>query len=48
MSSTLNSGRVAGFWFLLLILIGPLSLIYIPVLGYPLTYEHDKLQIANL
>jgi hypothetical protein len=30
MSSTLNPGRVAGFWYLLLIVIGPLRLIYIP------------------
>jgi hypothetical protein len=30
MSSTRNPGRVAGAWFLLLILIGPLSLIYVP------------------
>lgn len=30
MSSTRNPGRVAGFWYLLLILIGPLRLIYIP------------------
>ena len=25
-----NPGRVAGFWYLLLVLIGPLRLIYIP------------------
>lgn len=30
MSPTRNPGRVAGFWYLLLILIGPLRLIYIP------------------
>lgn len=30
MSSTHNLGRVAGFWYLLLVLIGPLRLIYIP------------------
>jgi len=30
MSSARNPGRVAGFWYLLLILIGPLRLIYIP------------------
>jgi hypothetical protein len=30
MSSTDNPGRVAGLWYLLLILIGPLRLIYIP------------------
>lgn len=30
MSSTYNPGRVAGFWYLLLTLIGPLRLIYIP------------------
>jgi Domain of unknown function (DUF4386) len=30
MSATRNPGRVAGFWYLLLILIGPLRLIYIP------------------
>jgi hypothetical protein len=30
MSSTRNPGRVAGFWYLLLVLIGPLRLIYIP------------------
>ena len=30
MSSTRNPGRVAGFWYLLLCLIGPLRLIYIP------------------
>jgi hypothetical protein len=29
-SSTRNPGRVAGFWYLLLCLIGPLRLIYIP------------------
>jgi len=30
MSKTRNPGRVAGFWYLLLIVIGPLRLIYIP------------------
>jgi hypothetical protein len=30
MRKTRNPGRVAGFWYLLLILIGPLRLIYIP------------------
>jgi Domain of unknown function (DUF4386) len=30
MSLTHNRGRVAGFWYLLLIVIGPLRLIYIP------------------
>jgi hypothetical protein len=30
MRSTHNPGRVAGFWYLLLIVIGPLRLIYIP------------------
>ncbi len=30
MSSTHNPGRVAGFWYLLLTVIGPLRLIYIP------------------
>ncbi len=30
MTSTRNPGRVAGFWYLLLVLIGPLRLIYIP------------------
>src|SRR5438132_6401951 len=30
MSSTRNPGRVAGFWYLLLCLIGPVRLIYIP------------------
>lgn len=30
MSSTHNPGRVAGFWYLLLIVLGPLRLIYIP------------------
>lgn len=30
MSSTRNPGRVAGFWYLLLIVIGPLRLLYIP------------------
>jgi Domain of unknown function (DUF4386) len=30
MSSTRNPGRVAGFWYLLLVLAGPLRLIYIP------------------
>jgi Domain of unknown function (DUF4386) len=30
MSSTHNPGRVAGFWYLLLIAIGPLFLVYIP------------------
>jgi len=30
MGSTRNPGRVAGLWYLLLILIGPLRLIYIP------------------
>jgi hypothetical protein len=29
-SSTRNPGRVAGLWYLLLVLIGPLRLIYIP------------------
>jgi Domain of unknown function (DUF4386) len=30
MRSTVNPGRLAGLWYLLLILIGPLRLIYIP------------------
>ena len=30
MSSIRNPGRVAGFWYLLLVLIGPLRLVYIP------------------
>ena len=30
MSAIRNPGRVAGFWYLLLVLIGPLRLIYIP------------------
>jgi Domain of unknown function (DUF4386) len=30
MSSTYNPGRAAGFWYLLLCVIGPLRLIYIP------------------
>lgn len=30
MSSTRNPGRVAGFWYLLLCVIGPLRLVYIP------------------
>jgi len=30
MNSTRNPGRVAGFWYLLLTLVGPLRLIYIP------------------
>jgi len=30
MTSTRNPGRVAGFWYLLLVLAGPLRLIYIP------------------
>jgi hypothetical protein len=30
MSSTRNPGRAAGFWYLLLVVIGPLRLIYIP------------------
>jgi hypothetical protein len=30
MSSTNNPGRVAGFWYLLLVVVGPLRLIYIP------------------
>src|SRR5690349_21583841 len=30
MTSTRNLGRVAGFWYLLLIVVGPLRLIYIP------------------
>jgi hypothetical protein len=30
MSATNNPGRVAGFWYLLLCLVGPLRLIYIP------------------
>jgi len=30
MSSTRNPGRVAGFWYLLLVLGGPIRLIYIP------------------
>jgi hypothetical protein len=30
MSSTHNPGRIAGFWYRLLIVIGPLRLIYIP------------------
>jgi hypothetical protein len=30
MNSTRNPGRVAGIWYLLLVLAGPLRLIYIP------------------
>jgi len=30
MSATRNPGRAAGFWYLLLVVIGPLRLIYIP------------------
>src|SRR3989454_3467633 len=30
MSSARNPGRVAGYWYLLLVLLGPLRLIYIP------------------
>lgn len=30
MSSPRNPGRVAGFWYLLLVVIGPLRLVYIP------------------
>src|ERR1700682_6127229 len=30
MTSPYNPGRVAGFWYLLLVIIGPLRLIYIP------------------
>jgi len=30
MPSTRNPGRVAGFWYLLLVLAGPVRLIYIP------------------
>src|SRR5437660_11218957 len=30
MSSARNPGRVVGYWYLLLVLLGPLSLIYIP------------------
>jgi len=30
MKSTLNPGRVAGFWYLLLCVVGPLRLVYIP------------------
>ncbi len=30
MNSTRNPGRVAGFWYLLLVILGPLRLVYIP------------------
>jgi Domain of unknown function (DUF4386) len=30
MSSTRNPGRVAGFWYLLLVVLGPVRLLYIP------------------
>src|SRR6059036_1961845 len=30
MSSARNPGRVVGYWYLLLVLLGPLRLIYIP------------------
>src|SRR5690349_6769723 len=30
MNATANPGRVAGWWYLLLVLLGPLRLIYIP------------------
>jgi hypothetical protein len=30
MNATHNPGRVAGLWYLLLVLIGPLRLMYIP------------------
>src|SRR5256714_5627839 len=30
MSSARNPGRVVGYWYLLLVLLGPLSLIYVP------------------
>jgi hypothetical protein len=37
MNSTRNPGRVAGFWYLLLVILGPLRLVYIP----------DKLFVAG-
>jgi hypothetical protein len=45
MSTTRNPGRVAGLWYLLLVLLGPLRLIYIPsklfVLEDPATTVHN-------
>jgi hypothetical protein len=46
MSSTRNPGRVAGFWYLLLALIGPLRLVYIP--GTLFVHENPAATAENI
>ena len=45
MSPTLNPGRVAGLWYLLLIVIGPVRLIYIP---NKLFVENPAATVSNI
>jgi hypothetical protein len=46
MSTTRNPGRVAGLWYLLLILSGPLRLIYIPVKLF--VHDDPSATVANI
>lgn len=46
MTSTRNPGRVAGLWYLLLILIGPLRLIYIPDKLF--VHENPAATVSNI
>src|SRR5258706_57751 len=41
MSSTRNPGRVAGLWYLLLVLSGPIRLIYIPNMLFVHLRDHQ-------
>src|SRR4051794_41077693 len=46
MRLTHNPGRVAGFWYLLLVLIGPLRLIYIP--GKLFVHDNPGATVNNI
>jgi hypothetical protein len=46
MSTTHNPGRVAGFWYLLLVVIGPLRLIYIPSKLF--VHGHATATVSNI
>jgi hypothetical protein len=46
MSTSRNPGRVAGLWYLLLVAIGPLTLIYIP--NKLIVPENPGATVANI
>ena len=46
MTSTHNPGRVAGLWYLLLVLIGPLRLMYIP--NRLFDYDNPAVTVNNI